>query len=161
MAKPRFLHVWPVDAGASSDRGTATAGDRGTATAGYRGTATAGYGGTATAGDRGTATAGYRGTATAGYRGTATAGYGGTATAGYGGTATAGYGGTLIIFRRHPERDVRRPIVAVVGEDGVEANIAYRLSENGLFVPVPLGRVTTGPAWPAGTSMNIKVTPSS
>ena len=90
----------------------------GTATAGYGGTATAGYGGTATAGDGGTATAGDRGTATAGDHGTATAGDRG--------TATAGDGGTIVVkwFVRG------RPRIAIgyVGEDGIEPNVAYRLS---------------------------------
>ena len=117
----------------AGERGTATAGDGGTATAGYGGTATAGERGTATAGDGGTATAGYggtatageRGTATAGERGTATAGYGGTATAGERGTATAGERGTLCLSFWNGNR--RRIIIGYVGEDGVKANVAYRV----------------------------------
>jgi hypothetical protein len=101
--------------------GTATAGDRGTATAGYRGTTTAGYGGTATAGDGGTATAGYGGTATAGYRGTATAGDGG--------TATAGYGGAIAIFYWNGKK--YRRAVFEVGENDIEAGVAYTVDENG------------------------------
>ena len=133
----------------AGDAGTATAGDAGTATAGYggtatagdyggtatagdAGTATAGYGGTATAGDAGTATAGYGGTATAGDYGTATAGYHGTATAGYGGTATAGYGGILNLVHWDGRR--RRIATAYVGEDGIQANVPYRLDERGVFV---------------------------
>ena len=123
--------------------GTATAGDWGTATAGYRGTATAGYRGTATAGDWGTATAGRSGTATAGRSGTATAGYSGTATAGYWGTATAGDWGTatagdwgvLIIQQYDADRDIYLPRVAIVGENGIEPDVAYRLDGAGLFVP--------------------------
>jgi len=122
--------------------GIATAGEEGTAIAGYRGTATAGKWGTATAGYRGTATAGYRGTAIAGYGGTAIAGYGGTATAGkwgtaiagYGGTAIAGDGGTLILRRWNGDR--YRTVVGYVGEDGILANVAYRLNENGKMVKV-------------------------
>jgi hypothetical protein len=114
--------------------GTATAGDGGTATAGYGGTATAGVRGTATAGDRGTATAGVRGTATAGDGGTATAGYGGTATAGVRGTATAGYGGTatageegcITFLWWDQKRSKYRRAAFEIGEDGVEANVAYR-----------------------------------
>jgi len=106
--------------------GTATAGDGGTATAGDGGTATAGDGGTATAGVDGTATAGDYGTATAGYRGTATAGDGGTATAGDDGTATAGDYGTVIITWHDAAR--RRLAIGYVGEDGIEPNVAYRLS---------------------------------
>jgi hypothetical protein len=118
--------------------GTATAGYSGTATAGHSGTATAGHSGTATAGDRGTATAGEGGTATAGYRGTATAGEGGTATAGYRGTATAGEGGTAtagdrgtIVIRWYDTENARyRTVVGYVGEDGIEANVAYKLDNN-------------------------------
>ena len=97
-------------------------------------TATAGDGGTATAGDGGNATAGDEGTATAGKWGTATAGYGGTATAGKWGTATAGDGGTLILRRWDGCRD--RTVVGHVGENGILANVAYRLNENGKMVKV-------------------------
>jgi hypothetical protein len=106
-------------------RGTATAGVRGTATAGDSGTATAGDSGTATAGDSGTATAGDSGTATAGYGGTATAGDSGTATAGDSGTATAGYGGTVQVKWWDGAR--YRVYTGYVGEDGIEANTAYRV----------------------------------
>ena len=94
------------------------------------GTATAGDYGTATAGDGGTATAGYRGTATAGDDGTATAGYRGTATAGDYGTATAGDGGTLCLSYFDGKR--RRIVIAYVGEDGVKANVAYRVRDGKL-----------------------------
>ena len=114
--------------------GTATAGDRGTATAGYYGTATAGYGGTATAGDSGTATAGYGGTATAGERGTATAGEGGTATAGYIGKVKGGKNAVLSLFGY--KNEVYMPFITVVGEDGIEPNMFYQLSENNKFVKV-------------------------
>jgi len=120
--------------------GTATAGNGGIATAGEEGTATAGNSGTATAGNGGIATAGYRGTATAGDYGTATAGYGGIATAGNRGTATTGsYGtatagdyGTIILRWWDGCRD--RTVVGHVSEDGILANIAYRLNENGKLV---------------------------
>ena len=96
---------------------TATAGTRGTATAGYAGTATAGYAGTATAGDAGTATAGTRGTATAGDAGTATAGDEG------------------IVAIRWYDEDQRRYRLArgLVGENGIEANVAY-VVRDGKFV---------------------------
>ena len=119
--------------------GTATAGDKGTATAGDKGTATAIAGGTATAGYRGTATAGYRGTATAGAGGTATAGAGGTATAGAGGTATAGAGGTATagdggtVGVRYWDGERYRLALGYVGEDGIEAGVAYR-AEGGRLV---------------------------
>ncbi|WP_438396400.1 DUF7666 domain-containing protein [Caballeronia sp. DA-9] len=133
----------------AGDRGTATAGYSGTATAGYSGTATAGYSGTATAGalgtatagDRGTATAGALGTATAGDRGTATAGYSGTATAGAlgtatagdRGTATAGYRGEIRVRWYDDKNDRYRTVIGYVGEDGIEANVAYRLDDNHKF----------------------------
>ena len=88
------------------------------------GTATAGYGGTATAGDGGTATAGDRGTATAGDRGTATAGYGG--------TATAGDRGTILI--RYWDSYRLRTKADYIGEDGLEANVPYRLNRAHEFV---------------------------
>lgn len=63
------------------------------------------------------------GTATAGHYGTATAGYGGTSTAGDGGTSTAGYGGTIVITWWDGKR--YRLAVGYVGEDGIEADVAY------------------------------------
>jgi hypothetical protein len=90
--------------------------------------------GTATAGCRGTATAGCRGTATAGYRGTATAGDSGTATAGCRGTATAGYRGTIVIEWYDCAKDRYRRAVGYVGEDGIEANVAYRCDDAGKLV---------------------------
>jgi hypothetical protein len=124
--------------------GTATAGTCGTATAGYCGTATAGTCGTATAGDSGTATAGTRGTATAGTRGTATAGDSGTATvgtrgtatAGDSGTATAGYCGTLILKWWDDTQSRYRTVIAEVGENGIEANVPYKLNAAHQFVKV-------------------------
>ncbi len=134
--------AWDRGTATAGDEGTATAGDEGTATAGYRGTATAGERGTATAGNWGTATAGNGGTATAGDRGTATAGYGGTATAGYGGTATAGYRGTAtagyrgtVCVRWYDGTASRhRLAVGYVGEDGIEANVPYRVEGRGVLV---------------------------
>jgi hypothetical protein len=92
--------------------------------------------GTATAGVRGTATAGYGGTATAGDSGTATAGYGGTATAGYGGTATAGDSGTLLLRHWDVKLDRYRWIIGDVGLDGIEADVPYKLDENGKLIKV-------------------------
>ena len=97
-------------------------------------TTTAGNSGTATAGNSGTATAGYAGTATAGDSGTATAGYAGTATAGYAGTATAGEAGILVLRWYDGKR--YRIQTFYVGEDGIEPNTAYRLSETGSIVKV-------------------------
>jgi hypothetical protein len=116
--------------------GTATAGDRGTATAGDRGAATAGYGGTATAGHYGTATAGDYGTATAGDWGAATAGDKGTATAGYRGTATAGDRGELQIKYMDDRSQRYSTAIAYIGEDGIKANVPYRLGYNHEFAEV-------------------------
>ena len=88
----------------------------------------------ATAGALGTATAGTLGTATAGTLGTATAGYQGTATAGALGTATAGERGTLEIKWYDYSGDRYRTEIAYTGEDGIEANVAYKLDENHKFV---------------------------
>ena len=73
-------------------------------------------------------------TATAGDGGTATAGYRGTAIAGDGGTATAANRGTIILTWWDDENDRRRTTIGYVGEDGIEANVAYRLNENGKLV---------------------------
>ena len=81
-------------------------------------------------------TAGDGGTATAGDGGTATAGDGGTATAGYGGTATAGYGGCLAIQYWDSKRKRYCMRIGYVGEDGLQAETAYRL-DGDKFVPVP------------------------
>ena len=81
-------------------------------------------------GDQQTCIVGYRGTATAGDSGTATAGYSGTATAGYRGTATAGYRGEIRV-RWWDEKNQRyRTVIGYVGEDGIEANVAYKLDHN-------------------------------
>jgi hypothetical protein len=88
------------------------------AVVGAFGTATAGDSGTATAGDSGTATAGDRGTATAGDRG----------------TATAGDSGEIRIRYWDSKADRYRTKIAYVGEDGIEANVAYRLDDKLNFV---------------------------
>jgi hypothetical protein len=95
------------------DEQTVMVGALGTATAGYSGTATAGALGTATAGDRGTATAGDRGTATAGDRG----------------TATAGDRGEIRVRWWDDKNQRYRTVIGYVGEDGIEANVAYRLDD--------------------------------
>jgi hypothetical protein len=140
--EPRAAGVAVI--GAHLVRGDAqavTVGALGTATAGYRGTATAGALGTATAGYRGTATAGDRGTATAGDRGTATAGALGTATAGYRGTATAGYRGEIRARYWDDKNQRYRTVIGYVGEDGIRANVAYRLDSKNMLVeanPAPV-----------------------
>jgi hypothetical protein len=118
----------------AGDCGKASAGDGGTATAGYRGTASAGNCGKASAGDGGTATAGNGGTATAGDFGTATAGYRGTASAGDFGTASAGDCGRIQIEWYEKKTNRYRISMAYVGENGIEANVFYKLDENGNFI---------------------------
>ena len=86
------------------------------------------------AGDRESAVVGALGTATAGNRGTATAGDGGTATAGDDGTATAGNRGTICLRWWDASAERYRTEVAYVGEGGIEANVAYRLSADHKFV---------------------------
>jgi len=75
----------------------------------------------------------HRGTATAGDGGTATAGDGGTATAGDGGTATAGENGLIAITHYDGAKGRYRRLYGIVGQDGIEPNIAYRV-EGGRFV---------------------------
>jgi hypothetical protein len=70
------------------------------------------------------------GTATAGEYGTATAGDAGTATAGDSGTATAGDRGEIRI-RWYDGRRYRLA-VGYVGEEGIEANTAYRVVDGKL-----------------------------
>ena len=84
-------------------------------------------------------TAGDYGTATAGDRGTATAGDYGTATAGDYGTATAGDRGT--VCERWYDRKASRARIAVgyVGENGIEARVAYRADDNGKLIAVAEG----------------------
>ncbi len=106
----------------------------GTSIAGYYGTATAGYYGTSTAGRHGTSIAGDYGTSIAGDYGTATAGYYGTATAGRHGTSTAGDRGTVVVAWWDGVAGRRRITVGYVGEDGIEAGVAYRCDETGTLV---------------------------
>lgn len=68
--------------------------------------------------------------------GTATAGYYGTATAGDRGTATAGDYGELRIRWYDREANRYRTAIAYVGENGIEADAAYRLDDEHQFVKV-------------------------
>ncbi len=74
------------------------------------------------------------GTATAGDGGTATAGDEGTATAGDEGTATAGDEGTVVIRRWDRAAQRWRLVIGYIGEDGLKANVAYRLNDTGDLV---------------------------
>ena len=95
---------------------------------------TAGNGGTATAGDWGHATAGDWGHATAGDYGRATAGAYGHATAGDWGHATAGDWGTISIRWWDAAAERGRVATGYVGENGIEADTAYKLDDKGRFV---------------------------
>ncbi|MDT9046440.1 hypothetical protein RSW36_25150 [Escherichia coli] len=97
-------------------------------------TRSVGAGESVVVGNYGTATAGYEGTAMAGYKGTATAGDGGTATAGDGGTATAGDGGELRVRFYDCAASRYRTVIGYIGEDGLKADVAYRLGDNHKFV---------------------------
>jgi hypothetical protein len=87
-----------------------------------------------TVGDEKSVTVGALGTATAGALGTATAGDSGTATAGDSGTATAGDRGEIQIRWWDEANDRYRTMIGYVGDDGIEANVAYRLDDNHKFV---------------------------
>jgi hypothetical protein len=121
----------------SGYHGTSTSGDYGTSTSGYRGTSTSGDYGTSTSGDYGTSTSGDGGTSTSGDYGTSTSGDGGTSTSGYRGTSTSGDYGTStsgdggeLRIRWHDGKRYRCAVF-YVGEDGIEANVPYRVDGNG------------------------------
>lgn len=118
----------------AGDCSTAIAGDYGTASVGCNGTARAGDGGTALAGAEGKAFAGISGTATAGFKGSATVGLRGIASSGNEGIASADGGGLLSIAWWDKDARRQRIMVAYVGEDGIEPNVAYKLDVNGKFI---------------------------
>ena len=109
---------------------TLTGGDGSTLTGGDGSTLTGGYGSTLTGG--------YGSTLTGGYGSTLTGGDGSTLTGGYDSTLTGGYGSTLICQYWDEKREQWRIRMAEVGEDGVLAGVAYRLSGD-KFVPVKDG----------------------
>src|SRR6202142_214897 len=120
----------------SGERGTSTSGDRGTSTSGDRGTSTSGYRGTSTSGDYGTSTSGNRGTSTSGDGGTSSSGYGGTSSSGERGTSTSGDYGTLMIKWYDSKSSRYRTATAYVGENGIKANVKYRLDSKEKFEEV-------------------------
>ncbi len=137
---------------------TLTGGYGSTLTGGYGSTLTGGYGSTLTGGDNSTLTGGDHSTLTGGYGSTLTGGYGSTLTGGYGSTLTGGDGSTLTggdhstltggdgstltggdnstlqFYRWDSMANRRRVVVAYVGEDGIEAGVAYRLNNSGKVV---------------------------
>jgi hypothetical protein len=117
----------------TEDRGTATAGDYGMAVAGNNGTAKAGTYGNAIAEDYGKAITEFCGTSIVGNDGMAITGNRGIAIAGNGGTTSAGENGVIDIGW-HDGKRLRR-IIGYIGEDGIEANVAYRV-DNGKLVKI-------------------------
>ena len=109
-------------------------GDNGTSTSGYNGTSTSGDNGTSKSGVYGTSTSGYNGTSKSGYYGTSTSGDYGTSTSGYKGTSTSGYNGTLVI--KYLDGIRYKVAVGYVGENGIKANVPYKLNEKHEFVEV-------------------------
>ena len=99
----------------SGYKGTSTSGDYGTSTSGDYGTSTSGYYGTSTSGNKGKSTSGDYGTSTSGYKGTSTSGDSGTSTSGEGG----------IIHIKWYDGKRYRIVTGYVGEEGIEANVAY------------------------------------
>ena len=128
----------------SGDRGTSNSGVGGTSTSGHGGTSTSGDYGTSTSGDCGTSTSGYRGTSTSGDcgtstsgdRGTSTSGDYGTSSSGDGGTSTSGEYGTLMIKWYDSKSSRYRTATAYVGENGIKANVKYRLDSKEKFEEV-------------------------
>jgi len=79
---------------------------------------------------------GYNELVTVGALGSATAGASGTATAGDRGTATAGDKGEIRICWYDGKNDRHRTVIGYVGEDGIEANVTYKLDAKNKFVKV-------------------------
>ena len=119
-------------------------GDNGVAEGGAYATLTGGDGATLTGGDGATLTGGYGATLTGGNGATLTGGDGATLTGGDGATLTGGDGATLtggdgaeLRFQRWDSKAERyRTVLAYVGEDGIEANTAYRLDDSGKVTKV-------------------------
>mgnify|MGYP000943591064 CR=1 FL=1 len=65
---------------------------------------------------------------------TLTGGYGSTLTGGYRSTLTGGYGSTLVVRWYDSASRRYRMAVGYVGEDGIEAGVAYRVDSRGCFV---------------------------
>jgi hypothetical protein len=89
---------------------------------------TGGYSATMTGGDSATMTGGDYATMTGGNYATMTGGYSATMTGGNYATMTGGYSATMHF--RYWDGKRSRTVIAYVGEDGIEPNVAYRLNEN-------------------------------
>jgi hypothetical protein len=114
--------------------GSSTSGDGGSSVSGYWGSSTSGDRGSSLSGHRGTSTSGDGGSSISGYYGTSISGHRGTSTSGYGGSASAGEGGTIQI--KHSDGERYRLITGYIGENGLKANVKYRLDKEGKFVEV-------------------------
>jgi hypothetical protein len=93
-------------------------------------------GSTLTGGDGSTLTGGDRSTLTGGYRSTLTGGDRSTLTGGDGSTLTGGDDAIFSVLYYDAKRNKWRRKFAVVGEDGIEPNVQYKLDENFNFVKV-------------------------
>ena len=115
-------------------RSTLTGGHRSTLTGGHRSTLTGGADSTLTGGDYSTLTGGDYSTLTGGADSTLTGGADSTLTGGDYSTLTGGVGSTLAIKWWDSKADRYRLAVGYVGEDGIEANVAYRCDDEGNLV---------------------------
>ena len=113
---------------------TLTGGDLSTLTGGDLSTLTGGYGSTLTGGDCSTLTGGQYSTLTGGQYSTLTGGQYSTLTGGDLSTLTGGEYSTLQIKWWDPLASRWRIATAYVGEDGIEANTAYKLDANHQFI---------------------------
>jgi len=114
------------------DDSTVTGGYASTVTGGYASTVTGGYASTVTGGNASTVTGGDDSTVTGGYASTVTGGARSRVTGGARSRVTGGYASTLVIKRWNGKR--WKLVVAYVGEDGIEANVPYKLNADGAFV---------------------------
>jgi len=96
---------------------------------GEKGLSITGYFGTSTSGYRGKSLSGYRGKSISEHHGISISGDWGTSISGYKGTCQSGEDGTIISEWFDENRE--RIVVGYVGEDGIEANIPYRLDSKG------------------------------
>ena len=109
---------------------TLTGGNGSTLTGGYDSTLTGGNDSTLTGGNGSTLTGGNGSTLTGGNDSTLTGGNDSTLTGGNDSTLTGGNGSTLVFAWWDSANRRRRIVVAEVGIDGIEANVAYKLDAN-------------------------------
>jgi len=142
----------------SGDNGKSISGDYGTSISGHFGISTSGhfgisasedygistsrYGGKSISGDAGESTSGHKGTSISGHWGTSTSGCQGVSISGNngiiisedGGTCQSGKFGRIISEWWCDNR--YRIVVGLVGEDGIEANVPYKLDENDKWIKI-------------------------